>query len=106
MVSEFHCSGISSARRPADRRARLLEHFGLFSAFGEQLSVSTRQYALESREQIGRSSNEPGIRLRGLLIEAANPAPSIRTPRRANREGHARIETWTYTASSKIDRTA
>jgi hypothetical protein len=37
VVSGFHCSGISSARRLADRRARLLHHLGLLSAFGEQI---------------------------------------------------------------------
>jgi hypothetical protein len=35
--SGFHCSGISSACRLADRRARLLDHRGLLSAFGEQI---------------------------------------------------------------------
>jgi hypothetical protein len=36
-VSGFHCSGTSSARRLADSRARLLDHLGLLSAFGEQI---------------------------------------------------------------------
>jgi hypothetical protein len=38
-VGDFgvHCSGISSARRLADRRARLLDHLGILSASGEQI---------------------------------------------------------------------
>ena len=41
--------------------------------FGEQIEhLNARQYALEGREQIGRGSYEPGIRVRGLLVEAAD----------------------------------
>ena len=73
VASGVHCSVISLAPRLADRRARLLDHLGVLSMFAEQIErLNTRSYALESREQIGRGSYEPGIRLRGLLIEATD----------------------------------
>src|SRR6516225_5569400 len=50
-----------------------IDHFGVLAVFGEQIEhLNARQYALEGREQIGRGSYEPGIRLRGLPVEAAD----------------------------------
>jgi hypothetical protein len=73
VISRFHRSAISSARRLADCHACLLDHLGVLSAFGEQIErLNARQYVLERREQIGRGSYEPSIRLRGPLIEAAD----------------------------------
>jgi hypothetical protein len=66
---------ISSARCPADRRARLLDYLGLLSAFGEQIErFNARWYTLESREQIGRSGNEPGI---ASVVSSSRPRTSM-----------------------------